>query len=527
MKFYIIESQNVPPAIGDSTDVIFLHADNWNDYSYYTTFYLEYRRGDGNWIKIGNVKIAYKGQEVGEKVYRRLSEEFTELPDDYIALGSGIGFYENINNLSNSGLEILKNINDVVLKPQLIEEFTDEDVFNSSILRDSSVTSIRGEYKRALRGLSRLSDYWFSFERKNHPSMGDIAMDFIVDRDALPKNNMHAIIGRNGIGKTTILNGMVNSILGIDTLQGQFYDNDNMTSTKISKHYFSRVVSVSFSAFDSFTPPEDQLDPSKGTCYFYIGLKSRGSNGALRSLEDLHKEACHSLVNCFQNNLKTERWKKTLDYLRFDNNFSSMNLEKLYDVYHTLRKKGGIDDVGGRGFSHSYYSQVSSVLEEMSSGHAVVFFTLVDLIEKVEEKTLVLFDEPESHLHPPLLSAFMRAISDLLVERNAVAIIATHSPVVLQEIPSASVWKIYREGRSTNAERPEIETYGENVGQITRDVFRLDVDKSGYIQELKSNISSNSTYDSVFKQFSESIGSEGRAILMAMILNRESDDDTH
>jgi ABC-type cobalamin/Fe3+-siderophores transport system ATPase subunit len=523
MKFYIIESQNIPPGIDDRTDVVFLHADNWNDYSYYTTFYLEYRGGDGNWIKIGSVKIAYKGQKVGEKVYRRLSEEFTELSDDYIALGSGIDFYENINKLSNAGLEILKSINDVVLKPALIEEFTDEGVFNSSILRDSSVTSIRGEYQRALKGLSRLSDYWFSFERKNHPDMGDIAMDFIVDRDALPKNNMHAIIGRNGIGKTTILNGMVKSILGIDTLQGQFYDKDKGTSTKISKHYFSRVVSVSFSAFDSFTPPEDQIDPSKGTCYFYIGLKSRGNNGALRSLEELHKEACYSLINCFSNNLKTERWKKTLDYLCFDSNFSSMNLEQLYDIYITLSKNA---EVGGRDFAQSYYSQVSSVLEEMSSGHAVVFFTLVDLIEKVEEKTLVLFDEPESHLHPPLLSAFMRAISDLLVERNAVAVIATHSPVVLQEIPSSSVWKIYREGRMTKAERPKIETYGENVGQITRDVFRLDVDKSGYIQELKSNIFSNSTYDGVFREFSKSIGSEGRAMLMAMLQNRESDDDT-
>lgn len=523
MKFYIIEPKNTPPAIGESTDVIFLHADNWNDYSYYTTFYLEYRGDDGNWEKIGSVKIAYKGQEVGEKVYRRLGEEFKELPDDYIALGSGIDFYENINRLSKAGSEILKNINDVVLKPALIEEFTDEDVFNRSILRDSSITSIKGEYHRALRGLSRLSDYCFSFERENHPSLGDIAMDFIVDRDALPKNNMHAIIGRNGIGKTTILNGMVKSILGIDTLEGQFYDNDKGASTKISKHYFSRVVSVSFSAFDSFTPPEDQLDPSKGTCYFYIGLKSRENNGALRSLEELHKEACYSLINCFSNNLKTERWKKTLDYLCFDSNFSSMNLEQLYDIYITLSKKG---EVGSWDFSQSYYSQVSSILKEMSSGHAVVFFTLVDLIEKVEEKTLVLFDEPESHLHPPLLSAFMRAISDLLVERNAVAVIATHSPVVLQEIPSSSVWKIYREGRLTKAERPQIETYGENIGQITRDVFRLDVDKTGYIKELKSHILSGTTYDDVYRQFSKSIGTEGRAMLMAMISSREINDET-
>lgn len=59
-------------------------------------------------------------------------------------------------------------------------------------------------------------------------------------------------------------------------------------------------------------------------------------------------------------------------------------------------------------------------------------------------KTLVLIDEPESHLHPPLLSAFIRALSDLLLDRNGLSIIATHSPVVLQEVPKRCVWKINR-----------------------------------------------------------------------------------
>ena len=71
----------------------------------------------------------------------------------------------------------------------------------------------------------------------------------------------------------------------------------------------------------------------------------------------------------------------------------------------------------------------------MSSGHAIVFMTITRLVEKVDERSLVLLDEPESHLHPPLLSALIRALSDLLVSRNAIAIIATHSPVVLQEVP--------------------------------------------------------------------------------------------
>jgi len=77
----------------------------------------------------------------------------------------------------------------------------------------------------------------------------------------------------------------------------------------------------------------------------------------------------------------------------------------------------------------------------MSTGHAIVLLTTTRLVATVEEKTLVVMDEPESHLHPPLIAAFLRAVSNLIVDRNGVVIIATHSPVVLQEVPKTCVWK--------------------------------------------------------------------------------------
>src|SRR5581483_11473983 len=104
--------------------------------------------------------------------------------------------------------------------------------------------------------------------------------------------------------------------------------------------------------------------------------------------------------------------------------------------------------------------------------------------ESVEERTLVLLDEPEAHLHPPLLSAFVRALSALLTNRNGVAIIATHSPVVVQEVPKNCVWKMRRSGAWVSMERPEAETFGENVGVLTREIFGLEVTKSGFHRML-------------------------------------------
>ncbi|WP_269781216.1 AAA family ATPase [Photobacterium carnosum] len=41
-----------------------------------------------------------------------------------------------------------------------------------------------------------------------------------------------------------------------------------------------------------------------------------------------------------------------------------------------------------------------------------------------------MIDEPESHLYPPLLSAFIRDLSELFHNRNGVSIIATHSTLL-------------------------------------------------------------------------------------------------
>ena len=56
-------------------------------------------------------------------------------------------------------------------------------------------------------------------------------------------------------------------------LIAKFVDTEGWQESEIADDYFSSLVSVSFSAFDPFTPPQEQPDPAKGTCYFYIGLK--------------------------------------------------------------------------------------------------------------------------------------------------------------------------------------------------------------------------------------------------------------
>lgn len=165
------------------------------------------------------------------------------------------------------------------------------------------------------------------------------------------------------------------------------------------------------------------------------------------------------------------------------------------------------------------------LFKKLSSGHAIVLLTLTKLVEFVEEKTLVLIDEPESHLHPPLLAAFTRALSELLLNRNGVAILATHSPVVLQEVPKSCVSILRRVRLTGKSEKPKSETFGENVGVLTREVFGLEVRRSGYFDLLAKDVRSGKSYNDILSDYNEQLGFEGRAILRALIAAKENGDE--
>ena len=221
-------------------------------------------------------------------------------------------------------------------------------------------------------------------------------------------------------------------------------------------------------------------------------------------MPELHEKYANSVSRCCSDDSKKELWKKAIRNLESDTNFKDLNLTELADVEENERVTVCIER-----------------LQKMSSGHAVVFMTISRLVEVLQDKTLILFDEPEGHLHPPLLSAFLRSLSELLHKRNGVAIMATHSPVVVQEIPRGCCWVLTRFGDTTHYARPSIETFAENVGVITKEVFKLEMERSGFHKLFQDKVNKNYSFDEIVAIFRGSIGLEGQAILMSMIMLRD------
>jgi hypothetical protein len=73
-----------------------------------------------------------------------------------------------------------------------------------------------------------------------------------------------------------------------------------------------------------------------------------------------------------------------------------------------------------------------------------------------------------------------------------------------------------------NVERPRLETFGENVGSLTREVFGLEVTQSGFHALLKHAVSQGTSYEDIINLYGGQLGQEARGILRAMVADRDS-----
>lgn len=506
MQFIIIDQKNRFPDSGRSE--AYLRIDHWNDYSFVTMFDVILFDENGRKFELGSVKIGFRGQKTEISTYLTLDKRFTSLDQRYFSVGQDVPYYQLLGSEASEQTRraYLEGLQDVVFKGNDISELQTEEVFRVSLLRSLSATVIQGQFRRVLEGGVALTDYDFTFIRPPKPDTAGVALDFKVSANSQPSTNIHAVTGRNGVGKTTLLNEMISAVVSPTQTTSGFVTKSIFGTTSVPQGYFSSLISIAFSAFDPFNPPPENSDPGLGTRYSYIGLKDieDDSGVLLKSLATLRQECVASLGECFSQSGKRERWASAIATLQSDENFARMELLRLLELQPDAVK-----------------TAATGLVERMSSGHAVVLLTLSRLVSRVEEKTLILIDEPESHLHPPLLSAFTRALSELLHNRNGLAIVATHSPVLLQEVPRNCVQVLTRSRLSMSADRPKIETFGENVGTLTREVFGLEVARSGFHALLQANVNRGGSYEEILASYNDQLGQEARGILRAMVVDRD------
>ena len=512
MHFEVIPNNGRAPKEG--RDAAYLWTDNWNDwFKYRTLYYLTYFDEAGNPHEIGSVKI---GQFAMAKDQDRpdLPSSFEALDERFFSLGQDVEYYTAVMALGGeSGHKLLSSLNDIAANEALYRRALSEDVTGISLLRVVNMKTIENQYRRILTGGVELTSYIFRYVRalsKGH-GIETFGLDFEVTPSSLPPTNIHVLIGRNGVGKTSLLNAMARSLVSSDGDQRAdgYFISQSDAGEETHESPFTNILSISFSAFDDFEIVMNKRNATAGVRYTNVGLRKRLKSKKdawvtiTRDPEDLAKEFSDSAKLCSRGG-KSARWCRALTMLQSDPLFAEAEVASLANA----------DEL-------SFGREAGKLYRLLSSGHKIVLLTIAKLVEHVEEKTLVLMDEPEAHLHPPLLSAFIRALSDLLINRNGVAIIATHSPVILQEVPRSCVWKIIRHGTAVKAARPSIETFAENIGILTNEIFGLEVTRSGFHRMLLDASADQKAIQDVVRKFDGQVGSEGRALISSLMAQPE------
>ena len=482
MKFYVTNSFNrAIPA--EKSPAVRLVTDNWDDYGTKCQFHLSYFDKIGSQIDIGAIKILHWSDS-----RTVLPSTFEDLSDKYIALGQDVSFYSDLvrNCGDHAAKKILEALNDIAWQPSLAEKFETLPAFRNAFLRFNSAQKARRFGRAALLGQVIHESYQFSYKATIPGAEDETEAQIDFDpNDELP-GRIVAIIGRNATGKTQYLSLMANDLVQIRRISEEKQKTRDRSFSP-RRPIFNRVISVSYSAFDKFARPR-----SKQASYVYCGILSRTGGLSRKALVETYRENLSRIR-------ELERQKLWLRFMKEILGDRSDQLE------HHLHQEIGKLEIDERSLSL------------LSSGQAILSHFITSLVAWLEEGSIVLFDEPETHLHPNAVASLMNVFNELLVEFDSYALVATHSPVVIQEIPGKRVIFFEREGDFTMARKLEIESFGESISELTRHVFET-IEIPNFYRKVLSKLSEEQSLQVVEELFEGRLSMNALSFLMAQYI---------
>lgn len=525
-----------------------LQQDNWNDFSFRTLYQLYYNTPGEDATLIGSVKILRRGQTDSDGL--QIKEPFDALGEEFCSVGTSLDYYQRLTSLSaEARTRIVNALRDVAVNPELREDFSAEPGWKKSLFRDNADWRRYLDDARALyfNNFAALVDPQETLTflpgagstpielnfSADHPSLFPVPHRLIGPsrkRVVLPERVM-VLVGRNGSGKSTLLSRIAHVAFAAPEQRssphirrlGQF------TPDAIG---FMRIITVSYSAFDSFTIPGDREDTLSQAAR---DIEKGEGRFVFCGLRDIVAEARHDIEQAKSSeppvsdemlrieDRRTSTRLKSIDQLadefaRLVERINAANRQDLFQAaLEPLLQDASFAELGGGGLDEALGEDPRKTFLEWSTGHKIALHVVASLVAYAAPRSLVLFDEPEMHLHPPLAAALMHSVRLILEESNAVCIVATHSPVILQETMARHVRVVQRVGEDLHIKQPKLETFGENIGILTYDTFGLTASRSDFhltLDQLADGLRSVEEIDPIF---SPGLSSQARAYVLARL----------
>lgn len=455
----------VNPDLSEIVPYIGLYSDNWDDYHFRTLYSMYYYDETNTRIFIGTTKILHVNEKITSLV---LPKKFNELNDDFCSLGQNLSFYERLEDeFPNVYIKILEKLNDVAFFDGIRDKFENHIGLKNSLTRLVEADKAYNEAKKIILNIPYQQNFKFKYNclLDNAKSKHSIYFNF-DDQNNLP-SRIISLVGKNGTGKTQLLANLALDLSGLSRKKLQ----DDVFIP--SRPHFSKVIAISYSIFDKFTRPQ----PTKSFSYKYCGLKDE--NGRLISgpkIVDNYTEAINIII------------QKNRHKIWFEVISSLLDSELTEYFYEELFENSNYDIVN--------YNKNS----KLSSGQSFLMYVITEVIANIKPNSLLLFDEPEMHLHPNAISNLVRMLDNLINKYDSYAVIATHSPIIIQEIPSRYVKVLDRQGSTPMIYDLPQESFGENIEILTQEVFKTkDVDDN--YKFILKKLSKDYDYQTVLSMF--------------------------
>lgn len=162
-------------------------------------------------------------------------------------------------------------------------------------------------------------------------------------------------------------------------------------------------------------------------------------------------------------------------------------------------------------------------VRDLSSGEKAILRFVAAASASIRRGSLLLIDEPETHLHPRYISDFMIVLNSLLDATGSVAVIATHSAFVVREVPSrrVRVARVDQVGELT-IDRPRLQTFGASIDTICQFIFDDLTPHHRFERVLDSWLNENvgATVDDFRTRFREDLNAETLSYIAQSVSDR-------
>ena len=312
-------------------------------------------------------------------------------------------------------------------------------------------------------------------------------LQFIKNRMSELPMNVFAVVGGNGSGKSYKINQIIKEHL----------EGDNK---------FSQILHFSLSPFDniihfnrestSIEVADKEKDSYGEIIYEKVGfvsvkhppipevVKKAEATSLTDVKEYLHEKSIKYLDS--DNTLKQgfeakisikESFSYYIQNLLFDLIASNKKLAQWESAIEFFEFETWVEDIKIAFLDRDIIKEDLEKIDNLSSGQATILLYITKLVSSINQGSLVIFDEPETFMHPPMIKAFVRAISEIVNNNKAFCLIATHSPVIIQEIPHCNV---YRLDSNHGLKNTNYKTYGQNLDTLYKNIYGVELQQTGY-----------------------------------------------